>query len=176
MENTVIVHWGIKGMKWGQRRFQNKDGSLTPAGKKRYEKEMEKLTAEKKKLRNQERTKAKLDKLKAVQDEVEARKKALQEDKPEKTPKPEKHTKREIKEMSNEDIKKLIDRLDIERKLVKAETSRGREFVVDILEKSGKNIGTQLVTYALGTAANKFFAELAGDPTIINPKKGQKEK
>ena len=31
-----LYHWGIKGMKWGIRRFQNKDGSLTPQGKKRY--------------------------------------------------------------------------------------------------------------------------------------------
>lgn len=35
MENN-LTHWGIKGMKWGQRRYQNKDGSLTPAGEKRY--------------------------------------------------------------------------------------------------------------------------------------------
>lgn len=32
-----LQHWGIKGMKWGVRRYQNKDGSLTPAGKKRYD-------------------------------------------------------------------------------------------------------------------------------------------
>ena len=32
---TELYHWGIKGMKWGVRRYQNKDGSLTPAGKKR---------------------------------------------------------------------------------------------------------------------------------------------
>lgn len=31
-----IAHFGILGMKWGIRRYQNKDGSLTPAGKKRY--------------------------------------------------------------------------------------------------------------------------------------------
>lgn len=31
-----MYHHGIKGMKWYVRRFQNKDGSLTPAGKKRY--------------------------------------------------------------------------------------------------------------------------------------------
>lgn len=31
-----LYHFGIKGQKWGVRRFQNKDGSLTPAGKKRY--------------------------------------------------------------------------------------------------------------------------------------------
>ena len=30
-----LYHYGIKGQKWGVRRYQNKDGSLTPAGKKR---------------------------------------------------------------------------------------------------------------------------------------------
>lgn len=31
-----LYHHGVKGMKWGVRRFQNKDGSLTNAGKRRY--------------------------------------------------------------------------------------------------------------------------------------------
>lgn len=31
-----IRHHGVKGMKWGRRRYQNKDGSLTPEGVKRY--------------------------------------------------------------------------------------------------------------------------------------------
>lgn len=31
-----LVHHGVKGQKWGVRRYQNKDGSLTPAGKKHY--------------------------------------------------------------------------------------------------------------------------------------------
>ncbi len=34
----VLYHHGIKGMKWGVRRYQNKDGSLTPVGKKRQAK------------------------------------------------------------------------------------------------------------------------------------------
>ena len=33
--DSYLEHHGILGMKWGVRRFQNKDGSLTPAGKKR---------------------------------------------------------------------------------------------------------------------------------------------
>lgn len=35
--NGELYHHGIKGMKWGVRRFQKKDGSLTSAGKKRYD-------------------------------------------------------------------------------------------------------------------------------------------
>ncbi len=37
-EQEHLEHYGIKGMKWGVRRFESKDGHLTEAGKKRYEK------------------------------------------------------------------------------------------------------------------------------------------
>jgi hypothetical protein len=37
INDLELRHHGIKGQKWGVRRFQNKDGSLTPAGKKRYD-------------------------------------------------------------------------------------------------------------------------------------------
>lgn len=36
MGTLVLIHHGIKGQKWGVRRFQNLDGTLTPEGKERY--------------------------------------------------------------------------------------------------------------------------------------------
>lgn len=36
MSELELYHHGIKGQKWGVRRYQNKDGSLTDVGKDRY--------------------------------------------------------------------------------------------------------------------------------------------
>lgn len=37
VSNDVLIHHGIKGQRWGVRRFQNEDGGLTPRGRARYE-------------------------------------------------------------------------------------------------------------------------------------------
>lgn len=36
LDGGHLAHYGIKGQKWGDRRFQNEDGSLTPEGRRRY--------------------------------------------------------------------------------------------------------------------------------------------
>ena len=38
LQHSYLAHHGIKGMHWGVRRYQNEDGSLTPRGQKRYNK------------------------------------------------------------------------------------------------------------------------------------------
>lgn len=40
-----LYHHGVKGMKWGIKRYKNKDGSLTSAGKKQLDKKKAKLDA-----------------------------------------------------------------------------------------------------------------------------------
>jgi len=40
MSELELQHYGVKGMKWGVRRYQNTDGSLTAAGKKRARQEV----------------------------------------------------------------------------------------------------------------------------------------
>lgn len=56
MEHTnELYHWGIKGQKWGVRRYQNKDGTYTSAGKKRraYSYETEAKSMSDQELRSQ---------------------------------------------------------------------------------------------------------------------------
>ena len=148
-----LYHDGIAGMKWGKRLYQYKDGSLAPLGKLRYGK---KDISKKSSNDNASDTKS----IKTT-----------------------KLTKKKIKNMSNEEIQARIDRLNLEKELAKTmndvnsqTTSKGKAIVADILEKSAKNIGTQLVTYVMGKGVNKALAKAFKETEIVNPKKGQKDK
>ena len=77
MYENELYHFGVKGMKWGIRRYQNKDGTLTPAGKKRYDKEMAKIKEEQRIVNNKKRTQAKIDKLEAARKKLEEDKESL---------------------------------------------------------------------------------------------------
>ena len=86
-----LYHWGIKGMRWGVRRYQNADGSLTAAGRRRYTnsdgslnekgkkyyaKERARLIAERKVIKNTQKTNDQLSRLEAQRRNNEALKKA----------------------------------------------------------------------------------------------------
>ncbi len=139
-----LQHHGILGMKWGVRRFQNRDGSLTSAGKRRRAGEDSDTDENKSKQQAQKKT---------------------------------------AKTMTDEELREKINRLQLEKQyasLMKEvnppKSTRGKDFVTRVLEKSGENITTQLTTYAMGTAVNKALGGLLGDDAIVNPKKGQKDK
>lgn len=86
-------------------------------------------------------------------------------------------SKSSVKDLSDDELKKRIRRLQDEktyRDLLKSEQQPklfdGKRFVVSVLEQSGQNIAKQATTYAMGAAVNKMFGK-----NIVNPKKGQKD-
>ena len=75
MSSNELAHHGIKGMRWGVRRYQNKDGTLTKAGRKKMaklDKEYSKLTGQNRnRNRNAESPNTRLSKM--TDDEIRAR-------------------------------------------------------------------------------------------------------
>lgn len=153
-----LYHYGRKGMKWGQHIFDKVTATAGRAG--RFIGNKIKTGA--RDARNTYRHKR--DRRKFQKELKTLRKKPF-------------------KSLTDDELKKAIDRLTLEKEYVKLtkETSanqvnRGRKFVVDILESSGKNIGGQLVAYLMGTGVNAIAKNKFGiEGKVVNPKKGQKD-
>lgn len=172
MEYEVLKHYGIRGMRWGVLRYQNRDGTLTPAGKKRYAKDLAKVREQEKILKNKQATKAKLDALEARKKAVEEGNRDLDGD-----PKPSKKSKkgdvaadskpkkRSIKELSDDELRAKIERIRLEQSYKELTTpknqkksGKGKEFIGHVLSTSGKNLATQVANQVGATLLNKAFA------------------
>ena len=154
MENE-LMHWGIKGMKWGVRRYQNKDGSLTPAGKKRYDKEMAKLKEEEKIAKNKLRTQAKLNKLDEKRKEIEALKRGKPIAKSTKQ-----HSKPSVKDMSDEELRQTVNRLLMEQQYAKLnpqQVSAGQKFVKKVMNDVVTPAATEVGKNVIKDAMTKAF-------------------
>lgn len=130
--DDVLIHYGILGMKWGVRRYQNKDGSLTSAGKKRYSNnDNVKETPQK----NTEEPKKKS--VKDMSDE---------------------ELRREVNRMQLEQNYLRMTGQNIEKGKSAAEIALGKmkeSFVSTVAQKSGQILAERLVNSMLGVKDNK---------------------
>lgn len=150
-----LYHWGIKGMKWGVRRYQNKDGSLTDAGGKRYNgKDYEPRKSIGQKIKDYKTSvKRKKNLKKAREARVEKKKQeAEQKAAAEKRKKDVESGKISAKNMTSEELNEWINKLNLEKKYndLMKETrpdakvvAKGKGFINDMWDKSIKTAVTE---------------------------------
>lgn len=153
-----LFHHGTKGMKWGVRRFQNKDGSLTPEGQKRRS-----LGQTIRDYKVKKKRKAALEKARATK---EANKKAAEEEKV----KAEKRLKAVLKgrvsarKMTDEELKIAYDRRKAEKdyhdKLLEA--SGGRRFLSKVWNEAVVPGITEGGKKAVSNFINNTVSDLLG--------------
>ena len=168
-----LYHHGIQGQKWGQRNGPPYPLSRATLGETMRIRKKKKLQAQNAKIRKKNsalrkklKEKAENKRLKERQRELKEENKKLRSAKPETKPKPQpeaKETKpvqikpnglsrRDIKKLSDEDLKKYIDRLNLEKQLYELDNqtmANGKREVVKILSNSGKQSLEKVATTAM---------------------------
>lgn len=177
---SSLYHHGVEKMRWGQRngppyplsrKYQKSDGSLTPAGEKRYEKEKYKNSLQKQKnqlsdagVRDVNRwVKEDLEKKQQVVKTSSDMVRELQKIERESSPKPKKE-RMDLSGMSDQELRQRINRELTERqyndlfgKETKPAISKGREYIRNTLDVAGSvlAIGSSSLSIALAIRALK---------------------
>lgn len=161
VRNGELYHWGIKGQKWGRRRYQNPDGSLTPEGEKRYKRDVQENNAKKKDNRmviegpDPDRwVKEDISRTKGLVDKSQSAIKDVERFTDKHFPKSTKET-LDLSNMSDQEMRSRINRALLERQynemFAPEKKSRGREIVSKTLEVAGSvlTVGSTALAIAL---------------------------
>ena len=142
-----LRHHGIKGQKWGVRRFQNSDGSLTAAGRKRYGDG---------KGSSVEDYQNAIKKTKAASDSVENIRKFNNDVKRIKDPAMEKRIRKSTETMTDKELQQRVNRLNMEDNYTRMMMNReqlkqGEDYVNRVLDVSAVALrgATTALTIAL---------------------------
>lgn len=138
-----LCHFGIKGQKWGIRRFQNEDGTLTKEGKQRYRVNSV-----------GEYRKKQLEGGKSIADSASNITGKTADIIRRKRNKEAYNVSDKIHKMSDDELRRRINRIQMERQyanLTSSDRNSGRERAIEILETTGSIIG--IVGGTLGIAA-----------------------
>ena len=115
--SNELQHWGIKGQKWGVRRYQNADGSLTPAGIKRYRDEAgdieRRLNTNKREITADDYQNA-IKKTKSVGEGIDSVRKFNDDGKKLKDPAMERRIRKSTEQMSDKELQQRVQRLNME--------------------------------------------------------------
>ena len=130
MEHTnELYHWGVKGMKWGVRRYQNEDGTLTEAGKKRKNS----IQGSKWAKEDGESAKQIVDSARQISSDT----KRLVDNSIKNSPK----TKMDLSNMTDKELRDQINRAYMEKQynelFAPQKSTKGREYASQILETTG---------------------------------------
>ena len=165
MNQNELYHFGVKGMKWGERRYQNKDGSLTVAGQRRYDRDVAANAKRKKDKRlpeeglkdpkrwareDNERTKGLVDATSRLNNDLKnANRESLNRAK-------NNRPKMDLSNMTDKEMRDRINRAILERQyndmFAPQKVSKGREFVSDALEIAGSTLAITSSALAIALA------------------------
>lgn len=159
-----LAHWGVKGMRWGVRRYQNKDGTLTPAGQKRYNNEMTKLKEEEKVLKNKQKTQAKINKLEEKRRSVNEQKRNIGKkpslNKSSDSADQQTDKKKSVKDMTDDELNAAVRRAELEKRyrdLNPKKVSAGKKFVKDVIAPAATQVAKNLATDYLTKQGKKYL-------------------
>ena len=163
VRDEELYHWGIKGMKWGVRRFQNPDGSLTPAGKKRYSVE----GGEGEEKPNYAPKAPKKNASDYTDDELRAQINRMQMEKQYRDLAGQTNVREDD---PNKELKLQRERLQLQRdvKNLKKEINSGQTFVGGVLSDAGKKALTTMATGAMLYMGRQTVKTLFNNPDLAN--------